>query len=264
MLGQDLAQEFKDQELVLLGHHQIDITDISSVEKNLKEIKPEIVINAAAYTAVDDCETNQELAKKVNGEGPGNLAKICEEINATLVHYSTDYIFNGQKQDGYPEDYQQVDPINVYGESKALGERLIRENTDKYYILRIAWLYGKGGKNFVETMLELAKSKNELRVINDQHGSPTYTKDVAQQTKRILTELKPEFGAYHTTNSGDCTWYQFAQEIFKLKKIDIKVVPCTTEEYPTPAKRPHWSILLNTKLPAMRSWQEALREYLAS
>lgn len=260
MLGQDLAKEFP--EAILLDKDQIDITDINSVQKVLNEIKPDIVINAAAYTAVDDCETNQELANKVNGEGPGNLAKACKQLDAILVHYSTDYIFNGEKEKGYDESYNQIDPINKYGESKALGEKFIQENSEQYYILRIAWLYGKQGKNFVATMLKLAQEKDELKIINDQHGSPTYTKDVAQQTRKILNEIKPDFGIYHVTNSGACTWHEFAQEIFKLKNIKIRVAACGSEEFPTPAKRPHWSILLNTKLPEMRHWKEALLDYI--
>jgi len=262
MLGQELMAAFKDQEVSGWDRNDIDITDFNLAQEKIKELKPEVVINAAAYTAVDDCETNRVLAMKVNGEGPGNLAKICKEIGAILVHYSTDYIFNGQKADGYNEDYNQIEPLSVYGESKALGEKLIKENCEKYYILRTAWLYGKNGKNFVDTMIKLGQEKPELKVINDQHGSPTYAKDLALQTREILLNLQPAFGVYHVTNSGTCTWYEFTQEIFKIKNITAKVIPCTSQEYPLPAKRPTYSILLNTKLPLMRPWQEALKEYL--
>jgi dTDP-4-dehydrorhamnose reductase len=211
---------------------------------------------------VDDCEKNRDLAMKVNGEGPGNLAKICNQLGVILVHYSTDYIFNGQKTDGYDEDYYQVEPLSVYGESKALGEKLIKENCNKYYIVRTAWLYGKNGKNFVDTMVKEGQEKDEVRIVNDQYGSPTYAKDLAGQTKEILLNLKPVFGIYHATNSGSCTWYEFTKEIFKLKDIKTKIIPCTTDEFPRPAKRPKYSILLNTKLPPMRPWQEALKDYL--
>jgi dTDP-4-dehydrorhamnose reductase len=262
MLGTDLVKTFKNHDVTAWGSKDIDITDFQEVDSKIKALKPEVVINAAAYTAVDDCEINRDLAMKVNGEGPGNLAKVCSAINAILVHYSTDYIFNGQKKDGYNEDYNEIAPLNVYGESKALGEKLIRENCKKYYILRIAWLYGKNGKNFVDTMLKLGKEKPQLKVVNDQHGSPTYTADVAQRTKKILEAIKPNFGIYHATNSGNCTWYEFTKEIFRIKNISVKVAPCSTEEFPRPAKRPAYSILLNTKLPPMRSWQEALGEYL--
>lgn len=262
MLGHELMAAFKDQDVYGWDRDRIDITDYENSLKKIKELKPEIIINAAAYTAVDDCEKNRELAMKVNGEGPGNLAKICKEIGAILVHYSTDYIFNGQKVGGYKEDYDQAEPLSVYGESKALGEKLIKENCEKYYILRSAWLYGKYGKNFVDTMIKAGQEKDEVKVVNDQHGSPTYAKDLALQTREILLNIKPAFGVYHATNSGTCTWYEFTQEIFKIKGIAAKVMPCKTEEFPRPAKRPAYSILLNTKLPPMRQWQEALKEYL--
>lgn len=262
MLGVDLVKEFKNHEITAWGSQDIDITDWEEVNAKITSLKPEVVINAAAYTAVDDCEKNRDLAMKVNGEGPGNLAKVCGAINAVLVHYSTDYIFNGQEKDGYKENYDKISPLNVYGESKALGEKLIKENCQKYYILRIAWLYGKNGKNFVETIIKLSKIKPELKVIDDQHGNPTYTVDVAKRTKEILEKIKPPFGVYHATNSGSCTWYEFTKEIFHLKNISTKVLPCSTDEYPRPAKRPVYSILLNTKLPLMRPWQEALADYL--
>lgn len=262
MLGQELMAAFKDQELTGWDRNQIDITDYDNSLAKIKELNPEVVINAAAYTAVDDCEKNRDLAMKVNGEGPGNLAKICKDLEAILVHYSTDYIFNGQKTDGYREDYDQIEPLSVYGESKALGEKLIKENCEKYYILRTAWLYGNKGKNFVDTMIKLGQEKSELKVVNDQHGSPTYAKDLALRTRDILLNLKPAFGIYHATNSGTCTWYEFTQEIFKLKGITAKIIPCATAEFPRPATRPAYSILLNTKLPVMRPWQEALKEYL--
>lgn len=262
MLGSDLVKEFNDSDLTAYGSKDLDITIFAEVKKKLTALKPDIVINAAAYAAVDDCEKNRMKAMRINGEGPENLAKICKEIKAILVHYSTDYIFNGQKKEGYKENFNIIEPLNVYGESKALGEKMIQNNCDKYYILRISWLYGKNGKNFVETMLNLGQTKKELKVVNDQHGSPTYTVDVAKRTKEILENIKPAYGVCHVTNSGNCTWYEFTKEIFKLKNITTKIIPCTTAEFPRPAKRPAYSLLLNTKLPEMRSWQEALRDYL--
>ncbi|MBU0671224.1 NAD(P)-dependent oxidoreductase, partial [Patescibacteria group bacterium] len=167
-------------------------------------------------------------------------------------------------QEGYDENYFNIDPVNVYGESKAEGEKAIMDNCTKYYIIRISWLYGKHGKNFVNTMLDLSKKNKELKVIDDQNGSPTYTKDVAERTKYIVDKQRElENGVYHVTNSKSCTWYEFAKEIFKIKNIKTKLTPCTSEEYPLPATRPEFSILLNTKLPKMRTWQEALKEYLA-
>jgi len=262
MLGHELMAVFSHDNPIGLTSADLDITDLKQAQKKLQELKPDIVVNAAAYTAVDDCEQNRDLAMKVNGEGPGNVAKICTSLDAILVHFSTDYVFNGQKADGYAEDYDKMDPLSVYGESKALGEKLIQKNCQKYYILRTAWLYGKNGINFVDTMIKLGQEKKELKVVNDQHGSPTYAKDLAIRTKEILFNFKPTFGIYHTTNAGDCTWYEFANEIFKIKNIQTKVMPCTSDEFPRPARRPDYSILLNTKLPAMRPWQDAVREYL--
>lgn len=262
MLGHELMAAFKGQDLIGWDSKKLDITDYKRGQNKIKKLKPDIIINAAAYTAVDDCEYNRVLAMKVNSEGPSNLARICHEIGAVFVHYSTDYIFNGQESSGYNEDETQIEPINFYGESKALGEKLVQQNCQKFYILRTAWLYGKNGKNFVDTMIKLGRSKPELKVVDDQHGNPTSAKDLAERTKEILLKIKPDFGIYHVTNSGVCTWYEFSKEIFKFKKIEIKIIPCRTSEFPRPAKRPSYSILNNTKLPPMRSWQDALHEYL--
>lgn len=265
MLGQTLAAALKEYSLTLWDKDEIDITDAKQVCEKISALQPNIIINAAAYTAVDACEENNELAMKVNGEGPGNLAQVAKQIDAILVHYSTDYIFNGAKQAGYAEDFSDVDPVNAYGKSKAAGEAAIKNTADatwnKYYIIRTAWLYGAGGPNFVDTMITLAQDRDSLSVVNDQHGSPTFTNDLAERTTWMLKEL-PEFGVYHVTNAGTCTWYEFAKEIFSQAGISINLQPCTSEEFPRPAKRPEYSILLNTKLPVMRSWQAGLAEYL--
>ncbi|MBU0732171.1 dTDP-4-dehydrorhamnose reductase [Patescibacteria group bacterium] len=263
MLGQDLAQVFSDYDLLLFDKNRLDITNIDEVEKVIKKEKPNYIINAAAYTDVDGCEENKDICLAVNATGPENLAKISKKYDIKLVHYSTDYVFNGENKNGYPEDYSDMDPINMYGQSKAEGEEAIKINCDNYYIIRISWLYGHGGKNFVDTMINLGKEKDELKVVNDQHGSPTYTRDVAEMTKHIIKK-NLELGVYHATNSNECTWYEFTKEIFKIKKIQTKLDPCTTDEFPRPAKRPEYSILLNTKLPKMRSWKHALKEYLTS
>jgi len=262
MLGTELAKTFAELDLTCWDMEDINIVDKNQVFSKVKGLKPEVIVNAAAYTAVDLCEDNQELAMQVNGEGPGNLAAIAKKIGAILVHYSTDYIFGGEKKDGYEEDYDVISPVSVYGHSKALGEKLIKESGCNYYILRSAWLFGKNGKNFVDTMIKLASEKSELKVVNDQIGCPTYAVDLAQRTKDIIMKKEP-FGIYHCTNFGSCSWYDFAVKIFKLKNMSIKVIPCSSEEFPRPAKRPHYSILLNTKLPPMRKWQSALSEYLS-
>jgi len=264
MLGQDLVTIFSgdnNYEVITLDRNEIDITKENEVKEKISNLKPEIVINAAAYTDVEGCEDNKELCLKVNGEALKYLAKACQENNTILVHYSTDYIFNGEKKEEYKEDYNQISPINVYGEGKALGEKNIKENCDQYYILRTSWLFGKNGKNFVDTMLSLAQKLKELKVINDQQGKPTYTIDLAKRTKEIL-ENKEEFGIYHVTNEDKTTWYKFALEIFRQAGVNIRVNPCTSEEFPTKAKRPHYSSLINTKLSKMRSWKEALGDYL--
>ena len=261
MLGQELVQVFIDQDLVAWDTEEIDITNKDQVLRKIKALKPQVIINAAAYTAVDDCEEKQELALAVNGEGPGYLAEIAKEIQAKLIHYSTDYIFSGEKDDGYDEEFNEIDPVNVYGESKAVGEAKIKASGCEYYIIRTAWLYGSGGNNFVDTMIKLGIDKDELKIVNDQHGCPTYAVDLAMTTKKMVDEKKAT-GIYHVTNSGHCTWCEFAQEIFKLKNILVKVIPCASAEFPRPAKRPKYSILLNTKLAKIRPWQEALKEYL--
>ncbi len=261
MLGTDLVEAFSKHEIIGWDKTELDLTDFELVKKQVTKLKPEIIINAAAYTAVDEAEEKRDLAMLINGEVVGNLAKIAKSLDIPIVHYSTDYVFDGEEKEGYKEDEVKIAPLSVYGESKVLGEKLLQGNTDKFYLIRISWLYGKNGKNFVETMLKLGKEKDELSVINDQVGSPTFAKDVARVTKEIIETKKP-FGIYHVANSGKASWYDFAKKIFEIAKIDIKVRPIPTEDYPLPAKRPKNSILINTKLKELRGWEEALLEYL--
>ncbi|WP_239525072.1 dTDP-4-dehydrorhamnose reductase [Methanosarcina mazei] len=249
MLGSDLCKTFPDA--VKLTHHDLDITDREQVIESILKIKPDVVINAAAYTNVDGCEDNKELAFQVNGYGPGYIAEACARAGAKLVHFSTDYVFNGSKKEYVESDIP--DPINVYGDSKLLGEKKIIENMDDYRIVRISWLFGIHGKNFVETMLKLSGEMDTVKVVNDQFGKPTYTMDLASKVKEII-ELDP--GIYHITNDGICSWYEFASSI-----ID-NVIPCTSEEFPRKAKRPKYSVLVNTKTEPMRHWREALKTYL--
>ncbi len=249
MLGSDLCKTFPDA--VKLTHHDLDITDREQVIESILKIKPDVVINAAAYTNVDGCEDNKELAFQVNGHGPGYIAEACARAGAKLVHFSTDYVFDGSKKEYVESDIP--DPINVYGDSKLLGEKRIIENMDDYRIVRISWLFGIHGKNFVETMLKLSGEIDTVKVVNDQFGKPTYTMDLASKVKEII-ELDP--GIYHITNDGICSWYEFASSI-----ID-NVIPCTSEEFPRKAKRPKYSVLVNTKTEPMRHWREALKTYL--
>ncbi len=257
MLGNDLVKTFSEEELTAWDVNDLDITDEKAVDEKISTLQPEIVINAAAYTDVDGAESNKELCFKINAYAVGNIAKACSKINASLVHISTDYIFDGKKE-GYSEDDVQ-NPIGVYGASKALSEKLILENTDKYFIVRTSWLYGVNGKNFVETMLRLGKEKDSIDVVNDQFGCPTYTKDLALKIKEIIE--KP-FGIYHVTNDASCSWYDFAKKIFELSGMKTKVNPVTTDKFPRPAQRPKFSILLSTKISKPRNWEDALKEYL--
>jgi len=261
MLGQELVKVFENYQPICWGRAEIDISNREDVNKKISEARPKLVINSAAYTDVDGAETNRDLAMKVNGYGVGSLAEACKRVGAILIHYSTDYVFDGRKSEGYKEGDQPKSPVNIYGESKLLGEELLQKNTDKYYLIRTSWLFGKSGKNFIETMLTLARKGETIKVVNNQHGKPTYAIDLAQKTRELVEKNLP-YGIYHITNEGSCTWYEFAKEIFKLAKIDVKVEPVASEEFPTPAKRPTWSILINTKLPPSRPWQEAVREYL--
>ncbi len=274
----------EDFEVYAFGRSELDICNFAELDKTFSALNPDFVINCAAYTAVDDCETNREEAFKVNGTAPGEIAKACKKANAILLHFSTDYVFDGQKAEGYRED-DSTGPINVYGESKLEGERQIAANTDNFYIARISWLFGENGKNFVDTMMNLTKTRDTLDVVSDQIGSPTYARDICEASIRYflrpnLTDVVvhhersmlngeaekcqiPDFGIYHLTNSGHTSWNGFAKKIFEVTGMDIKVNEVGSDKFPRPAKRPSYSILLNTKLPKdLRSWEEAVTAYL--
>jgi len=260
MLGSGLKKEFQNYKLTAWDRKELDITNKKKLQQKILELKPEIIINAAAYTNVERAESNQEMVLRTNGKAVGHLAQIAKKINAILVHYSTDYVFDGKNRKGYKET-AQPNPINVYGKSKFLGEALLRRNTDQYYLIRSSWMFGKRGKNFVKKMLQLSKSNARLKVVNDQWGKPTFARDLAYKTKELIEQDKP-FGIYHITNEGKTNWYQFARKIFALKNIPVKVKPVSNREYKTKAKRPLCSVLINTKLPKLRRWEEALEEYL--
>jgi len=264
MLGSDLKEVLKSHELILTGSKDLDITDQNKVYQFISEKSPDIVINAAAYTAVDNCETHYNDAYAVNALGPKYLAIACKNNNIPLIHISTDYVFEGNKKSPLVEE-DKLGPRTVYGKTKLEGEKFIQENCKKYFIIRTAWLFGINGKNFVQTMLNLSKNQKEIRVVNDQIGSPTSSYDLAKSIKELLNSDK--YGIYHLTNKGECSWYEFAKKIFELSKIDIKVIPVSTEEYPRPAPRPHYSALNNQKwinsgFTPMRNYEDALNEYL--
>ncbi|WP_129126651.1 dTDP-4-dehydrorhamnose reductase [Geomonas oryzae] len=262
MLGQELMALYGDRARGV-DIDDIDITDLASVQRVLTTIKPSVVINAAAYTDVDGCQDNAERAMEVNGEGVGYLAMVSKEIGAKLVQVSTDYIFDGKKGTPYLED-DLASPLSVYGESKLAGEMNAWFNPN-HLIVRTQWLYGHGGKNFVETMLRLAKDKKEISVVDDQIGSPTWTGDLALAIKALLE--KGCEGVYHAANAGFVSWNGFAKEIFRLAGLDVAVLAMTTEELGRPAPRPLYSTLDCGKLSrdtgfTPQPWQEALRRYL--
>ena len=270
-LGQELVRAFEaDQNWEVFGYDRpaIDITSEESLRKKIKEILPGAVINAAAYNAVDKCETDEieyELAKKINGYGPGILAKIGKEKGIPIVHYSTDYVFDGEK--GEYDEIAKPAPISNYGRSKLLGEEEIQKNTDKFWLLRTSKLFGRPGKSamskksFFDTMISLAKDNQILKVVDEEKSCFTYTPDLALKTKEIIEEEIP-FGIYHVMNEGPCTWFESAVELFKIAKMDVEVVPVASSEFPRPAKRPRSSVLLNTKLKPLRHYTKALKEYL--
>lgn len=271
-LGTDLCQALRGYELAPLTHADIEITDMISVKKALQQNCPEVVINTASHVRVDDCESNQDTAFRVNALGARNVAVVAQEIGAKLVHISTDYIFGGEKEPRntpYTE-FDVPNPLGVYGKSKLAGEDLVKHLCNKYFIIRGSGLFGvagssgKGG-NFVETMLRLGKERAELRVVNDQVFSPTYTKDLAHKiTQLITTEY---YGIFHVTNSGTCSWYEFTKEILRQAGLKTRVTPITSDQYPQKAKRPGYSVLDNFHLRLlgmddMRPWPEALTDYL--
>ncbi len=262
MLGNALQRAFESEEVIAWDRDDLDITNREEVLRHIQAIEPDVVINAAAYTNVEQAEAEPEIANKVNGEAVGYIAEACAGLNIPVIHYSTDYVFASEKKEGYSEEeVPNGVPINTYGRSKLLGEKKLQEKTGKFWLIRTAWLFGPYGKNFVETMVRMGKEKKELSVVGDQHGSPTYTKDLAQATFKLVHD-NPEYGVYHLTNGGNTTWAEFAETIFKLCGMDVVVKPISSVEYSGKAKRPQWSVLKNTKRPLLRDWREAVKDYI--
>jgi len=259
MLGKALKKKLSGSfELKSFSKNELDITDFVAVAKILEAKQPDFVMNAAAFTKVDAAETERILAKKVNDDAVGNLAKICKKIGAKLIHFSTDYVFDGKGKTGFSED-TKPNPINFYGKTKLAGEREILASGCDFAIIRTSWLFGDG-ENFVRTMLRLARDRTEIKVVADQIGCPTFTKDLAEAVKKILIENRS--GIFHLTNSGKTSWADFARKIFEIAKLPTKVIDIPTAEFPTAAKRPRNSVLLNSKLSKLRRWEEGLEEYL--
>lgn len=270
-LGFDVVNELKKRGHTAIGVdiEEMDITDKVSVEKVINEIKPDVVIHCAAWTAVDSAEEEENISKvrNVNAKGTENIAKVCKALDIKMVYISTDYVFDGQGTEPWKPDCKDYKPLNVYGQTKLEGELAVSSNLDKFFIVRIAWVFGVNGNNFIKTMLKLSDKYDTLRVVNDQIGTPTYTYDLA----RLLVDMveTDKYGYYHATNEGGyISWYDFACEIFKQAGKNVNVIPVTTEEYGlSKAARPFNSRLDKSKLvengfEPLPTWQNALERYL--
>jgi len=265
-LGHDVMNELTKRGISAIGVdiEEMDITDPKAVEAVITAANPDAVIHCAAYTAVDAAEDHVEICRKVNGEGTANIAKVCKKLGSKLMYISTDYVFNGEGERPWEPDDRR-EPLNIYGQSKYEGELAVESSLDEYFIVRIAWVFGVNGKNFIKTMLNLGETKGAVNVVNDQVGSPTYTYDLAVLLADMIQTEK--YGRYHATNEGLCSWYDFAVEIFKQAGMDVKVTPVNSADFPAKAKRPKNSRMNKDKLikngfTPMPTWQDALGRYL--
>ncbi|MFA4818961.1 MAG: dTDP-4-dehydrorhamnose reductase [Patescibacteria group bacterium] len=267
MLGTDLAPEFQGQaELFLLDKEELDVTNEQSLKLQIKKLLPTIIINATGYTDVAGAELNREPAFKLNSEAVKHLAEAAGAVEAKLVHFSTEYVFDGASEQGYDE-LARSNPLNVYGESKAAGEKFVIDY-NQGYLVRTSWLYGHApqrgkprGLNFVDTVLKLVAEQSEVKVVNDQFGKPTYTRDLAKAVRQLIVgDYAP--GIYHLVNEQPATWFDVAREVFRLKNISTPLVPIKSDKYNNGVKRPVRAVLINTKFPRLRPWSEALADYL--
>ena len=245
MLGKALVERLsKKYSIKAITREDADITDLNTITKVITKIKPDIVIHTAAYTKVDDCESNSIHAYKVNAIGTRNVAVACQRIDASMVYISTDYVFDGTKNAPYIE-FDAANPISIYGKTKLAGEEFVRQILNRFYIVRTSWLYGEGGVNFVDTIINKANTEKELKIVNDQRGSPTYTKDLADKIGEIIS--RERYGIYHVTNSGSCSWFEFAKKIVDISNIGpIRLIPIKSSELNRLAKRPANSVLQMT------------------
>lgn len=266
-LGHDVVNELEKRGMEAVGTdiNDMDITDAESVDRVIKAESPDAVIHCAAYTAVDAAEDNEEICRRINVDGTQHIADVCKELDIKMIYISTDYVFGGQGERPWEPDDERA-PQSVYGQTKYEGELAVQNTLSKYFIVRIAWVFGVNGKNFVKTMLRLSENHDRITVVNDQFGSPTYTYDLARLlVDMVLTE---KYGIYHATNEGICSWYEFACAIFKEAGIKMDVVPVTTAEYGAKANRPYNSRMSKEKLAEngfekLPAWQDALKRYLA-
>jgi len=265
-LGSALMEAFADHNPLGWDRGEVDVTNQADLEAKIFAARPTIIINAAGYTNVDEAETHSQEAQAVNADAVGFLARAARQLNALIVHYSTDYVFDGSQKNGYTEHAVPDNPVNVYGKTKLLGEQQLRQSGADYYLIRLSLLFGPGGRNFVKSILEKAKGLAELKVADYQSAKPTYSLDLAKRTREIV-EKKIPFGVYHVTNEAPTqgiTRYVFAKKAVELAGLSTSVVPCSVNEFPQPARRPAYSALQNTKLPPLRDWQDALQDYITN
>ena len=268
-LGQDLVYALNSHQLLPLTRHDFDVADHALARARLSELKPDVILNTTAYHRVDDCESQPELAYTVNALAVLNLVRIANDLDATLVHISTDYVFDGKCRSPYAEESIAL-PLSIYGNSKLAGEFLVRTTAKKHFVIRTCGLYGRAGSrgkggNFVETMLSKARNGDAIRVVNDQIATPTPTLELARQMAPLITT--DQYGLYHATSEGGCSWYEFAAAIFEISGVTANLSPTTTSQYKTPATRPPYSVLENARLKnlglnRMKHWRDALSEYL--
>ena len=259
MLGTDFIELLKstDHEVIPTTIKELDITDKEQVLQKVMETKPDIVINFAAYTNVDNAEINKELCYNINVLGVKNICEACKKEDITILHMSTSYVFDGSKK-SYDEDEKVKNPINYYGKTKSEAEDIIQKSLDNFYIIRTSWLFGKNGRNFVKAIINKS-AENNIKVIDNQFGTPTYTLDLS---KAIIELIGKPYGIYHLTNFGSCSWYEFALEINKNIDLKCKILPCTDHDFNRTAKRPSYSLLKNNKTEQLRDWKLALKDYL--
>ena len=266
-LGYDVVRELQKRghETVGVDIDEMDITDAAAVERVMTEVQPDAVIHCSAYTAVDRAEEDTEICRRVNVDGTENIAKICKKLDCKMLYLSTDYIFSGDGERPWEPD-DEASPLNAYGQSKYDGELALKKYVEKYFIVRISWVFGINGNNFIKTMLRLGRENGAVKVVDDQIGSPTYTHDLA----RLLVDMieSDRYGAYHATNEGICSWYEFAKEIFRAAGMDnVSVTPVKSGEFPVKAKRPKNSRMSKEKLVAncfslLPAWQDAVARYI--
>lgn len=254
----------KNADIINTDVDNLDITNINDVLSFVENERPQVIINCSAFTNVDLCETDKDTAFNVNSLGPRNLAIAAQKVNTKLIHISTDYVFSGDGNEPYCE-YDICNPQSIYGKTKYLGEQYVKEFCSKYFIVRTSWLYGYEGNNFVKTIMNLAGQRESIKVVNDQRGNPTNANDLAYHILKLVDSN--EYGIYHCTGNGECSWYDFACKIVEYANINCEVMPCTTEEFPRPAKRPSYSSLNNMMLKntigdKMRFWQDALKSFI--